>query len=108
MSGIFAAYAIGLFTFVGVTGFAHAADVTAQGSRLEMVQLSMLKHDIRDTKKDQCIAYDTGSQAALTSSTQTLQELRDEYRAATNGKEDPYIPQCDEVRIKGATTVAPQ
>ncbi len=95
------AWACGFLSFIGIQGFALASDVQSQSARLAMMQKTQLTRDIRDIKKEQCVAMQQKNQIALTAVTANLEALKAEYRNAVGP--DPSVPRCDELLI-GAST----
>lgn len=92
------ALACGFISLFGFTGFAQASDVN---SRLFLLQKTQLESNIRDLRKEQCIAIVQKNQAALSAVTRTLEGLKEDYQVALNTP--PSVPPCYELLV-GAST----
>lgn len=94
------AMACGFMSWLGISGFALASDVSTQQAQLTTIQLSQINRDIRDAKRQICLAQQTKNQAALTSWAMTLQSAKGQYFAVT--KSWPDVQTCEELLVTGS------
>lgn len=105
MTAFHVAWACGWLTTIGMTGFALASDVSQQQATLNSIQVRQIQGDIRDAKKQICLAQQTRNSAALYSWSLTLEQAKDSYHAIT--RQWPQVQSCDELVIAGPPLVSP-
>jgi hypothetical protein len=89
--------ACGFLAWLGLGGFAMGTDVQTQQTTLTQVQLGLLSRDIRDAKRQVCIAQQQKNQAALNSWGNQLQASRSTYYTIT--KNWPDVQSCEELLV---------
>lgn len=94
------AQACGFMTWLGLSGFAMASDVSQQQATLTQIQTSQINRDIRDAKRQVCIAQQQKNSAALDSWGRQLQTARGQYFSIT--KAWPEVQSCEELLVAGA------
>lgn len=99
MTGLHIAWACGLLASFGFAGFANASDVTQQQATLNSIQTRQITGDIRDAKRQICMAQQSRNSAALYSWSNTLEQARGQYYAITHIW--PQVQSCDELVIAG-------
>lgn len=97
IGGLHTAQACGYLTWLGLSGFALASDVTTQQNTLVQIQIGQLSRDLRDAKRQVCLAQQMGNAAALDSWSGQLQTARGQYYAIV--KNWPQVQSCEELLV---------
>lgn len=97
MGTIHIAWACGYFTWIGLPGFAMAAEVNQQQLTLNSIQITQITRDIRDEKRQLCLAQRARNESALTSWSLALQASKGQYHAMT--QQWPDVMSCDELLV---------
>lgn len=97
--GLHIAWACGFLATIGLSGFASAADVNAQQQTLNSIQQRQIERDIRDDKRQVCLAQQGRNYAALDSWSRTLEQAKGQYYSVS--KMWPHEQSCDELVIAG-------
>jgi hypothetical protein len=97
MSGIHIAWACGYLSFIGLTGFANAADLKLSQQAIVSIQSSQLLRDIREDQTKLCQAEQARNGLALGSWQNLLAQAQDQYYRIT-GRTAPTMT-CDELLI---------
>lgn len=100
VSGAHIAQACGFLAWLGLGGFAMAADVSQQQVTLVQIQLGQINRDIRDAKRQVCVAQNQKNQAALDSWSRQLQSSRGVYFSITRSW--PDVQSCEELLVAGS------
>ena len=100
VGGLHIAQACGFLTSLGLGGFAMASDVTTQQATLAQIQQSQIAHEVRDAKRQICIAQQARNQPALSSWSMQLESAKGQYYALT--KQWPNVMNCDELLVTGS------
>jgi hypothetical protein len=90
------AWACGLLTFAGMTGFATAADLKTQQAVVLDIRVTQIENAIKTAKSANCIAQREGNMLALNYSSEDLNKRLTEYFNAT-GHPYPRVPECAEL-----------
>lgn len=94
------AQACGFLAWVGLGGFAMANDVSQQQATLVQIQIGQLNRDMRDAKRQVCLAQAQKNPAALDSWSRQLQNSRGLYYSIT--KSWPDVQSCEELLVSSA------
>lgn len=97
MSGIHIAWACGYLSFLGLGGFANAADLRLSQQTIVSIQSSQLTREIRDDQTKLCQAEQARNGLALGSWQNLLSQAQDQYFKIT-GRSAPAMT-CDELLI---------
>lgn len=103
IGGLHTAQACGFLTWVGLSGFAMASDVTTQQNTLVQIQIGSLNRDLRDAKRQVCLAQQLSNAAALDSWSGQLQTYRGQYYSIT--KSWPQVQSCEELLVTARANV---
>ena len=96
-SAIHIAWACGYLGFIGLTGFANAADLKTQQQAIVSIQSSTIMRDIREDQTKLCQAEEARNGLALQSWQNLLTQAQDQYFRIT-GRAAPNMT-CDELLI---------
>lgn len=89
--------ACGFLGWLGLSGFAMADQVQAQQTTLVSIQIGQINRDMRDAKRQICVAQVQKNQAALNSWSNELQAARVTYFSIT--KQWPEVQSCEELLV---------
>jgi len=95
------AQACGFLTWMGLGGFAMAADVSQQQATLTQIQVSQVMREVRDAKTKVCVAQQQKNQLALDSWSRQLSADEGTYYSLTHSW--PAVMTCDELLISPPT-----
>lgn len=101
VGGAHIAQACGFLAWLGLGGFAMANDVSTQQATLIQIQTTQLNRDMRDAKRQVCMAQQQKNQLALDSWSRQLQQSRALYFNIT--KIWPDVQSCEELLVGGAS-----
>ena len=99
LSALHVAISCGFLNIIGMSGFALASEVNAQQQTLTAVLLNQINHDIKDSKRQICMAQQAHNELALRAASDELQRAKGEYQAVT--KTWPQVQSCDELVVDG-------
>lgn len=93
--GVHIAWACGLLTTIGLTGFAMAADVQTVQQQNTYMMTRAAGDDVREARTQQCLAIGEGNPSAMVYNYNRLNDALMAYRTIT--KQEPRVPECSEI-----------
>ena len=96
------AQACGFLTFMGLSGFANASDMTAQQGQLTAIQQDQKQTVIDRDQQAICVAQASKNQAAMNAWNVTLQNDIAAYWRIPQIKQQPQIRTCEQLMITGS------
>lgn len=99
------AWACGYMSMLGLHGFALANDVTQQQATLTNIQVGQITRDMRDEKRQVCMAQRAGNQSALYSWSLALEKSKGDYHAIIG--QWPQVWSCEDLLVQTAASPSP-
>lgn len=90
-------WACGYLTAWGLPGFAMASEVNQQQLTLNSIQIGQITGDIRDEKRQLCLAQRARNESALYSWSLALERSKGQYYSLT--RTWPQVMSCDELLV---------
>lgn len=100
--GLHIAISCGYLTFMGISGFAEASDMTVQQAQLTAIQQDQKQGTIDRDQQNICVAQASKNQAAMNAWNVTLQSDIAAYWRIPQVKQQPQIRTCEQLMITGS------